>query len=329
MTDCLVSCMSSKHSSLTYHADDEPIIDQNSEICIVSLDPPRKLDFIWKNENNLGRKNVPPPPEYSVPASDLSLNIMKAGSQSKILHRIPSDDVGGIRYSLSFRRIVSTPLILVQEADTTPAHSERSQVPSNKRKIVLLVGDSYFDRLDTNKLAKGKQSVFKVAKGGRKIDDVLKHTKTFLDANPDFEVRKLFVCVRTNDIRYCYDKGINHLKTPLKNFFYIYQTIGTQRQDFYIVPITYPLNGNRFSDRNVLAMNRLLYNMCSKHRLFFIDAFTCFLNGYGNRNLNLFLKWHESRKFYDIHPNSKGMGVLARRYIFLIHSNRFNPMAYN
>ena len=64
MTDCLVSCMSSKHSSLTYHADDEPIIDQNSDICTVSLGPPRKLDFIWKNENNLGRKNVPPPPEY-------------------------------------------------------------------------------------------------------------------------------------------------------------------------------------------------------------------------------------------------------------------------
>ena len=141
---------------------------------------------------------------------------MKAGSQTKILHRVPSGDVGGIRYSLSFRRIVSTPPILVQEAGATPAHSERSQVPSNKRKIVLLVGDSYFDRLDTNKLAKGKQSVFKVAKGGRKIDDVLKHTKTFLDANPDFEVRKLFVCVGTNDIRYCYDKGINHLKTPLK-----------------------------------------------------------------------------------------------------------------
>ena len=329
MTDCLVSCMSSKHSSLTYHADDEPIINQNSDICTVSLGPPRKLDFIWKNENNLGRKNVPPLPEYSVPASDLSLNIMKAGSQTKILHRGPSGDVGGIRYSLSFRRIVSTPPILVQEADATPAHSERNQVPSNKRKIVLLVGDSYFDRLDTNKLAKGKQSVFKVAKGGREIDDVLKHTKTFLDANPDFEVRKLFVCVGTNDIRYCHDKGVNHLKTPLKNFFTSIKQLAPHAKIFIQSLLPIPSNDNRFSDRNVLAMNRLLYNMCSKHRLFFIDAFTCFLNGYGNRNLNLFPKWDESRKFYDIHPNSKGMGVLARQYIFLIHSNRFSIMAYN
>ena len=254
---------------------------------------------------------------------------MKAGSQKKILHRVPSGDVGGIRYSLSFRRIVSTPPILVQEADATPAHSERSQVPSNKRKIVLLVGDLYFDQLDTNKLAKGKQSVIKVAKGGRKIDDVLKHTKTFLDANPDFEVRKLFVCVGTNDIRYCYDKGINHLKMPLKNFFTSIKQLAPHAKIFIQSLLPIPSNGNRFSDRNVLAMNRLLYNMCSKHRLFFIDAFTCFLNGYSNRNINLFPKWDESRKFYDIHPNLKGMGVLARQYIFLIHSNRFNPMAYN
>ena len=42
-----------------------------------------------------------------------------------------------------------------------------------KKKNVLLAGDSYFEHLDVNKLGKRKQSVCKIAKGGRKINDVL------------------------------------------------------------------------------------------------------------------------------------------------------------
>ena len=56
VTACLVSCMSTKESSLSYHADDEAIIDQSSDICTVSFGPPRTLDFVWKINNKQRRK---------------------------------------------------------------------------------------------------------------------------------------------------------------------------------------------------------------------------------------------------------------------------------
>ena len=240
MTDCLVSCMLSKHSSLTYHADDEPSIDQNSDICTVSLGPPRTLDFMWKHKNNSGRESTSFPPKYSVPATDLSLNVMKAGSQAKILHRVPNRKEGGIRYSLSFRKVVSNP--------PSVKENDEVQVINNKKKIVLLAGDSYFEHLDTDKLAKGKESVFKVDRGGRKIEDVLKSTKNFLDANPTYEVKKLFVCVGTNDIRYCYDRGVNHLKTPLRTFLSTLKQLVPQAKIFIqsLLPIPYSLERKPF-----------------------------------------------------------------------------------
>ena len=42
---CLVSCMSTKSSSLSYHSDHENMIDQNSDICTVSFGATRTLDF--------------------------------------------------------------------------------------------------------------------------------------------------------------------------------------------------------------------------------------------------------------------------------------------
>ena len=80
---------------------------------------------------------------------------------------------------------------------------------------------------------------------------------------------------------------------------------------------------------NDLDMNRLLFGLCSKNRVFFVDAFTPFLNSFGNRNLSLFPKRDEKKQFLDIYPNDKGMSILARQYIFLIHSRRFNPLAHN
>ena len=56
MNACLVSCMSSKDSSLSYHSDQENIIDQCSDICTVSFGPARTLDFIAKDSNHSGRK---------------------------------------------------------------------------------------------------------------------------------------------------------------------------------------------------------------------------------------------------------------------------------
>ena len=152
--------------------------------------------------------------------------------------------------------------------------NDATNVPSNfalkkKKMTVLLAGDSYFERLDVDKLGKGKQSVCKVAKGSRKINGVLKSLEDFSTNNPNLDVVKLFMCVGTNDIRNCRERGVLHLKTQLQSFFTKAKELFPNAKVYVQSLLPIPSNGNRFSDRIVLAMNRLIFNLCSKYRLFF------------------------------------------------------------
>ncbi len=331
MTACLVSCMSTTKSNLSYHADDEDLIAQDSDICTVSFGPARSLDFVWSTNNPKGRKGSPPNADYSVPATNHSLNIMKAGCQGVLQHRVPSGKEAGIRYSLSFRRIVVAKPPEPQmhsSVQTTPVASTNTpQVNKNKKKIVLLAGDSYFERLDEKKLGKGKQDVYKVAKGGRKIADVQHAIESFVEDHPEHEIKTLFVSIGTNDIRNC-QQGIGHLKAPICEFMKRIKLLAPSAKIFVQSLLPIPANGNHKGEINVLFLNNLLCNLCSRYKLFYLDVFSSFLNGYGNRNTNLFPAYNSVRQSWDIHPNAKGLGVLARHYIYLIHSKRFNPLGY-
>ncbi len=345
MNACLVSCMSTAASNLSYHSDNEALIAQDSDICTVSFGPPRTLDFVWNESNPRGRKGKPPPPDYTIPANNHSMNIMKAGCQSMIQHRVPPGKKGGVRYSISFRRIAQPQSIhgtskspspsAVSVPATPPTNTSTSSVQSAeaprqsppKKKIVLMAGDSFFQRLDEKKLAKGKQTVFNVAKGGNKIEAVEQSIKKFVDENPELEIKKLFICVGTNDIRNCHH-GIYHLKGPLQKLMAQVKLMAPTAKIWFQSLLPIPSNGSLVVVRNVVAMNSLLYDLCSRNRLLFIDVFRSFLNRSGSRNFLLFPKYDIVKKLWDIHPNARGMGVLARHYIFLIHTKWFNPLGY-
>ena len=336
MSSCLVSCMSTPRSSLNYHADNEELIAQDSDICTFSIGPARSLDFIPAS-GNIGRKSTPPPPEFSVPAGNHSLNIMHPGCQQNFLHRVPPGTETGTRFSLSFRRIVlpstSSRDLANDFGNPTPPvpdhNTQDHKTPRTKhvKKVTLLAGDSYFARLDKNKLSKGKEEVFNIAKGGRKISQVLQDIECFVHDNPDLEVKTLFLSVGTNDIRNC-QQGIDHLRPVLTYFMKSVKSLFPSARIFIQSLLPIPANGNPKAEKNVISINCLIYNLCSRYKLFFIDVFSSFLNKYGNRNLNLFPAFDNEKKMWDIHPNNKGMGVLARHYIFLIHSRWFNPMGY-
>ena len=335
MSACLVSCMSTAKSSLNYHTDDEDLICQDSDICTFSIGPQRSLEFI-KLSQSKGRKGILPPPEFSVPAGNHSLNIMRAGCQQKLMHRVPPGNDSGVRYSLSFRRIVPPPSIDFSSATVSDSQPEATaSVPSSPatqkekhaKKVTLLAGDSYFARLDKNKLGKGKEDVFNVAIGGRKIAQVEQDIKSFIDSHPDLEVKTLFLSIGTNDIRNC-KQGINHLKPVLANFMKNIKLLVPRARIFLQSLLPIPANGNPKAEFNVISMNNLIYNLCSRYKLFYIDVFNSFLNSSGNRNLKLFPVYDSIKNLWDIHPNKKGMGVLAKHYIYLIHSKWFNPMGY-
>ena len=177
MNACLVSCMSSKECNLRHHSDDEPFIDQGSDICTVSIGSDQNFDFIRKTSGHHRKKDIPLTPEYSVLANHHSLNVIKDGCQSYLLHRVAPGSKGGVRYSLSFRKVLpQMPIDTPSLPNSTHVLNINSDIPNTtrpKKKIVLLAGDSYFARLDADKLGKGKQTVYKISKGSSKIDAVI------------------------------------------------------------------------------------------------------------------------------------------------------------
>lgn len=342
MDAALVSCFSTSNAHLRLHSDMEPLISQSSSICTVSFGPPRTLEFVRIGKLDL-KGNNDLTADLSIPATHLSMNIMKPGCQSVLKHRVPEGvhQTGecNIRYSISWRKIVRpdappttsiiSPNIPNEDSTLAPDKAIPSPKPSQaKESVVLLAGDSFFARLEAPRLAKKNKTVINIAKGGSKIDTVLKSIEDFVDKNPTKEVKQLFVSIGTNDIRYCTD-GIKHLKTPVSNFMKTTKALLPNTEIFIqsLLPIA-ATKGSPHTERNVLLMNKTLFNLCSRYKLFYIDAFSLFLDFHGRRKLSLFPAFDAVNKYIDIHPNARGFGVLARMYIFLINHKKFNPLGY-
>ncbi len=335
MDCCLVTRYPSNKATLSLHTDDEKLISQYSSICTVSFGAPRELEFVL-NDKVLKNGQPDMSPDLVFPANDKTMNIMKPGSQSKMKHAVgmgkgvATKGQSEVQFSVSFRKIVTA----TKDEDTAqadnqehPPNCQEEKQPKIKKNIVLIAGDSFAARLKKDLLGKGKQEVVNTAKGGQKIEQVQSDIENFVNTNPDVEVKKLFISVGANDIRYC-QNGIRHLKNALGNLMRtIKAMLPGAKTWFQSIPPINP-NGSRFTARNVVHMNAMIYDMCSRYKLFYLDIFHAFLNRRGRINTNLFPNYDAIKKSFDIHPNKKGMGVLAKFYIFIIHSKWFNPEGY-
>ena len=77
--------------------------------------------------------------------------------------------------------------------------------------------------------------------------------------------------------------------------------------------------------KNVRGINDILYNCCSHAHFYYMNILNFFLDKWGSKRSSLLFN---NRSSSDVHPNVRGMGVLARFYIYHLHSRRFNPIAY-
>ena len=325
MDAALVSCFPSSKAKLRLHADNEPHISQTSSICTISFGPPRTLEFvkIGKTTKN-GRPDTTT--DSSEPALTHSMNVMRPGCQQVLKHRVPvGQHLRGqvnVRYSISFRKIVPT-----SSTEPIPKVKEPEKNVPPKESVVLMAGDSFFERLDAARLGKNKKKVINIAKGGSKMESVLRSIDNFVKKNLSKTVSKCFISIGTNDIRNC-TSGIMHLKTPLCNFMKSVKQLLPQTKLYIQSLLPIPTNGSHHVVKNVYAMNNLIFSLCSRYKILYLDNFSLFLDNRGRRKLALFPEYNQERKYFDIHPNQKGMGVLAKEFIFRIHSKWFNPLGY-
>ena len=341
---------SSNAATLRKHSDDEPLIDQAKSICCFSLGSERTIDYY----NKRGRtKRV-----ASFRLTEGSLLVMKPGCQQHFYHSIRSEPrrsgTTQPRYSLSSRGLSNLPnspnksdSLPVSPKTISPAKlaptpsgppsfspvvaSSEDPLPSAPsktcRKVILIAGDSFAERLDSIRLSKRryKGRVFNIAKGGAKIADVETAVEKYVLDNPDDKVEKVIMSIGTNDIRYC-SKGVSHLKGPLKKLFKKVKTLAPDAKVFVqsLLPLPFSDRDRYKISQNVNAFNNILYNCCSYEHIYYMDVFDHFLNEWGSaRSRELF-----PTSLSDVHPNSRGMGKLAKFYIYVIHNRRFNPVGF-
>ena len=320
LDSCLISCLTTAKKTVSLHSDNEKEhICQNSPICVVSFGAERTIEFT-DLDNKLVKAFTP---------KNGGLYIMKEGSQSFLKHRVPAGQqiVNGnnVRYSLSFRRFLGNKATLdghaVAESSTvTSTSSTSSNRNTHRPRAVVFAGDLHFARLDPQRLHKDKVKVFNISKGGSKMRDVEKALCDFyINHSHDFHVEKIFLSIRTNDIRYCQDgvgfptKPLNQLLGKTKELFPNSNIIV---QNLLPLPIT-----NRHVASNALDFNCMLFKACTRFRFSVINVFDKFLDRNGFRSRLLF-----PANDRNVHLNSAGLGKLAKMYLTIIQSNYFNPL---
>ncbi len=79
---------------------------------------------------------------------------------------------------------------------------------------------------------------------------------------------------------------------------------------------------NRWTARNVLAFNALLRGCCCELKCYYINVFSLFLDRRGERDSSMFKD--------AVHPLHRNLGLIAKRYIDIIHprAQGFDPEMY-
>ena len=333
MNGCLVNYYPSKCSRSNPHSDKESYIDQEASICTFSLGQTRDFS-IFTNDHN-------PKHLKTFTLCEKSLMLMQPGSHSVTKHKVMesfSDDSS--RWSISFRHIIPSKNITnewpysdhkINNANDHVSNSNDTNgcTLTNNLSVdvsTIILGTSITHGLIPSKLSgKSGKTIINLSQRGEKIDDLSKVIDDFyvgkhscydtLPSNAHMNIKNIFICVGTNDIRHA-EHGINHLFSPLMD---LLQKV----KNYYplakiIVQSSLPqIIENKFTVKNVLSLNKLLFKVCAAQRIFYMDVFKYFLlpNFYPNKQL-----------YWDnVHLNKKGLGVLARAYIQLIRG-RYNPL---
>ena len=335
MDSCLVTRYAMAKHTLRLHADDENNIDQDASICNFSLGATRTIEFCPKYVESGAAPTL-----RSYQLTRGSLNIMKPGCQRILKHRVVKGvhAFGGnnVRFSVSFRKLATPSIHPVSDSGTSEQCTEEPSSPPSpnittskqpKRKIVLIGGDSFTERLDSSKLGKNRKKVINISKGGSKISEVQQSLESFYTENKDiYSVDKVFRSIGANDIRHC-STNVKHLIGPvtslIKRTKQMFPLAKVFVQSILPLPIVKP-----HSAKIVNQMNWLLFNACSKGHIFFLNVFYDFITNNGFRNMNYFSDPKRVGGIPDCHLNSRGMGILARHYLYIIHTKRFNPLGF-
>ena len=130
---------------------------------------------------------------------------------------------------------------------------------------------------------------------------------------------------RKSDIRECRGKGIEHLRWQLRGLISKINLYFPGAKVWFQSLVPLPLQ-DEWTVLNIEAYNKMLYEVCSFSGAYYINCFDMFLaetrSGILLRYDPLFVSGT------NIHPNSRGLSLIASKYLLIIHNRRFNPIGY-
>ncbi len=354
LNSCLITHFRDGKAAIRLHDDNEAEMDDNSPICVVTIGTERPIEFLSKYQNSTDS------PLLTVLPKEGSLYTMEVGCQEFFKHRVPSTNLSGERYSLSFRKkispyklvvnpVISAAVTSINSLDQNPLVNSQSQAscsssqhqpdvgtghgypapvedvgcskPRRKRTTVLF-GTSITSKLPRDGLAGRGRKFINVSQSGARIEDISNLVDNFHDRNPSaLDVEKIILSFGTNDIKYDSSKaGVSKLRVPIGNL--IAKVKHLFPDAIILIQCVLPLrNLYWYTSRNVLGLNRLLYQLCLNYNCVFIDIFRDFLSADArdhNRNL-----------FYDhFHLNFYGRKVLCYWLHNVINRSSFNRVVY-
>ena len=169
-----------------------------------------------------------------------------------------------------------------------------------------------------------------MSQGGAKIKDLKHNLLNFQRENNKVIIHKIIISVGTNDVRN--SKNTNDLEAPLQDLIETTKTTYTGAEMYVqsLLPIKlqqWNCPGNKITVDKVYGFNRLLFIICKEYNLFYVDLFKIFLSQGkpGERSVR-----HDLYGRDNVHLNSRGISVLARRLIYIInkHSLEFYPTRF-
>ena len=327
LDSCLISYFSSHQSYLNSHADDESIFHKDSPMCNLCIGADRIMELTAKTKYSTRQSSTPP---YQILLQNKSLLIMNPGCQDHLLHAIPPsknpDD--GPRIVFSYRETDSGKTSSSAPYPISASHDNPVSI-SPTIKTSLIVGTSITRPLIPERLCKKGNSCINISKGGAKISDIKNNLLQFKESENPNPIENIIFSVGTNDIRNINDVRV--LEEPLKDLFTTAKEAYPESKIYFqnLLPIrlkNYYCQDNINTVNKVYEFNRLLFRLCKSFEVYYIDVFKLFLNNKNPGERDIRQDLYKD----DVHLNYKGIGVLARKLIYIInrHSQDFHPSRF-
>ena len=168
-----------------------------------------------------------------------------------------------------------------------------------------------------------------ISQGGAKIKDIKSNLDTFKQSNEDTNIHKIILSVGTNDIRHI--KEVNVLEEPLEDLLESMKNIYPQAEIYVqsLLPIRlskgYSVGNLEIVDK-CYSFNRILFKLCKKYSVFYVNLFKQFLTPGkpGTRDIR------DDLYVDEVHLNKRGVSVIASRFTYIInkHSLLFHPTRF-